>query len=88
MKTTLEIPDQIFYRAKSKAAEQGVSLRQFVTEAVEEKLGATRAVGAKLRMKHVGQLKDLRKETRRIDKVIADAFEKVDREMWASKQQD
>jgi len=54
MKTTLEIPDQIFYRAKSKAAEQGVSLRQFVTEAVEEKLGATRAVGAKLRMKHVG----------------------------------
>jgi len=29
MKTTLEIPDAIFRRAKSKAAEQGKSLRQF-----------------------------------------------------------
>jgi len=38
MKTTLEIPDMIFRRAKSKAAAQGVPLRQFVTEAVEDKL--------------------------------------------------
>jgi hypothetical protein len=35
-------------------------------------------------MKHMGRLKDLRKETRRIDKVIADTFEKVDPKMWAS----
>jgi len=38
MKTRLEIPDAVFRRAKSKAAAQGVPLRQFVTEAVEEKL--------------------------------------------------
>jgi predicted DNA binding CopG/RHH family protein len=38
MKTTLEIPDTIFRRAKSRAAEQGIPLRQFVTEAVEVKL--------------------------------------------------
>jgi hypothetical protein len=34
VKTTLEIPDFLFRRAKSVAAERGISLRQFVTEAV------------------------------------------------------
>ena len=45
MKTTLEIPDMIFRRAKSKAAAQGVPLRQFVTEAVEDKLKSSRTSG-------------------------------------------
>ena len=38
MNTTLEIPDAVFRRAQSKAAAQGVPLRLFVTEAVEEKI--------------------------------------------------
>ena len=88
MKTTLEIPDTVFRRAKSKAAEQGIPLRQFVTQAVEDRLRATLAVGPRPWMKHIGKLKDLRKETRRIDKVIAQAFEKVDHEMWASEGRD
>ncbi len=82
MKTTLEIPDTIFRRAKSKAAEQGIPLRQFVTEAVEDKLKVAPAEGQRPWMKHIGKLKDLRKETRRINKVIEEAFEKVDPEMW------
>ena len=40
MKTTLEIPDVVFRRAKAKAAERGIPFRQFVTDAVEEKLRA------------------------------------------------
>jgi hypothetical protein len=88
MKTTLEIPDAIFRRAKSKAAERGIPLRQFVTEAVEDKLKATSEAGSKPWMKHMGMLKDLHQETRRIDKVIADAFEKVDPEMWAAETKD
>jgi predicted HicB family RNase H-like nuclease len=43
MKTTLEIPDRIFRGAKSKAAEQGIPLRQFVTQAVEDNLKTARA---------------------------------------------
>jgi hypothetical protein len=82
MKTTLEIPDTIFRRAKSKAAEQGMPLRQFVTEAVEVRLKTAPAVGQKPWMKHMGKLKALRKETTRITKVIAEAFEDVDREKW------
>jgi hypothetical protein len=84
MKTTLEIPDRIFRRAKSKAAEQGMPLRQFVTEAVEDRLRTAPAPGQKPWMKHMGKLKDLRKETRRINKAIEEAFEEVDSEMWGS----
>ena len=39
MKTTLEIPDTIFRRAKSVAAARGIPLREFVTETVKDKLG-------------------------------------------------
>jgi hypothetical protein len=72
-KTALEIPDPIFRRAKSKAAERGIPLRQFVTEAVEDKL-KTHAVGQKPWMKHMGKLKGLHKETVRINKVIEETF--------------
>jgi len=35
-------------------------------------------------MKHVGKLKDLHKETQRINKAIEETFEVVDSEMWAA----
>jgi hypothetical protein len=84
MKTTLEIPDRIFRRAKSKAAEKGMPFRQFVTNAVEDKLKESPGSGQKPWMKHVGKLKHLRKETVRINKLIAKAFEEVDTEMWGT----
>lgn len=47
VKTTMEAPGMIFRRARSKAAEQGIPLRQFVTEAVEDKLKMAPAAGQK-----------------------------------------
>jgi len=88
MKTTLEIPDTIFRRAKSKAAEQGIPLRQFVTEAVEDRLKATHATGQKPWMKHMGKLRKLRKETERINRGIEEAFEQIDTEFWTSETPD
>jgi hypothetical protein len=82
MKTTLEIPDAVFRRAKSKAAERGIPLRQFVTEAVEDKLKGATEAGKKPWMKHFSKLKGLRKESRRIGKIIEDTFEVIDPEMW------
>jgi hypothetical protein len=38
MKTTLEIPDSIFRRAKSAAAERGIPFRTLVSEALADKL--------------------------------------------------
>jgi hypothetical protein len=88
VKTTLEIPDAIFRRAKSRAAEQGIPLRKFVTEAVEDKLKTASATGQKPWMKHMGKLKDLRKETERINRVIKAAFEGIDSEIWVSETRD
>ena len=82
MKTTLEIPDSVFRRAKSKAAERGIPLRQFVTEAVEQKLREPSPGGEKPWMKHIGKLKDLHEETKRIDEFIEEAFETIDEDMW------
>src|SRR5260370_7661934 len=84
MKTKLEIHDIILRREKSKGAEQGIPLRQFVTEAVEDKLKTAPVAGQKPWIKHIGKLKDLHQETVRISKVIEQAFEEVDPEMWAS----
>ncbi len=80
MKTTLEIPDTVFRRAKAKAAERGIPLRQFVTEAVEDKLQAAGGAGHKPWMKMVGGLRHLRKETARINKRIEEAFETIEPE--------
>jgi hypothetical protein len=80
MKTTLEIPDFLFRRAKSVAAERGIPLRQFVTEAVQEKLRI--APQEKPWMKHLGKLKHLR-ERKQIDKRVEEAFEQIDRELWS-----
>jgi hypothetical protein len=88
MKTTLEIPDTIFRRAKSKAAERGIPFRQFVTEAVADKLKAIPAADQKPWTKHIGKLKHLRKETARINKVIEETFEEIDPEMWTPEKHD
>jgi hypothetical protein len=82
MKTTLEIPDAIFRRAKSRAAERGIPLRQFVTEAVEDKLKASPAPGKQPWMKLAGGLKHRREETARINKIIENEFEQIEPEMW------
>jgi len=80
VKTTLEIPDFLFRRAKSVAAERGIPLRQFVTEAVQDKLKVTSQ--EKPWMKHLGRLKHLRKESREIEKRVEEAFEQIDPEFW------
>ncbi len=82
MKTTLEIPDHIFRRAKSAAAERGIPLREFVTEAVKDKLVAKTEPGEKPWIKHMGKLKHLHRETERINRLIEEDFEKIDVEMW------
>jgi hypothetical protein len=80
MKTTLEIPDSIFRRAKSVAAERGIPLRQLVTEAVKEKLAQTRTPSEQPWMTAFGKLRRLRRETAKIDRIIEKEFEQVEAE--------
>lgn len=46
MKTTVTLPDELFRRAKAWAALHGISMRQFLTEAVMEKLSPGRGRGS------------------------------------------
>jgi hypothetical protein len=83
MKTTLEIPDALFRRVKSKAAERGQTLKQLVNEALEEKLGSRRSAARASEpewMQGFGRLRRLRKETKRIQERIHEAFEVVEPE--------
>jgi hypothetical protein len=80
MKTTLEIPDPLFRRAKSAAADRGIPLRQFVTEAVKEKLDGTSKSGSKPWLEAFGKLRHLREETVRINKLIQEEFEQIEPE--------
>jgi hypothetical protein len=82
VKTTLEIPDSIFRRAKSVAAQRGIPLRAFVTEAVSEKLEASLKGEEKPWVRLAGGLRHLHKETQRLNRIIHTEFEKIDPEDW------
>ncbi len=62
------------------AAERGIPLRQFVTEAVQEKLRTTSE--ERPWMKHLGKLKHLHKERKQVEKRVKQAFEQIDQELW------
>jgi hypothetical protein len=83
VKTTLEIPDALFRKAKARAAERGQSLKALVTEALQEKLAARGKAGEPVEpewMSGFGTLRRLRHETARIQARIDEAFAVVEPE--------
>lgn len=47
MRTTVDIPDALLARARVRAAESGISLKQFVAEAVTKKVVGAAAIHTK-----------------------------------------
>ena len=83
MKTTLDLPDELFRSVKVRAAQEGISFKEYVAAVLRQKLGqAPERVGEKLRKKHFGSLAHLRKETRRIERIIEQEFETIDPDGW------
>jgi hypothetical protein len=80
VKTTLEIPDGTFRKAKAKAGALGIPLREFVTQAVEEKLAQSGRDSRKPWLECAGELAHLHAETVRIQKIIDAEFEKIEPE--------
>jgi hypothetical protein len=79
VKTTLELPDALFRRAKSAAAERGIPFRALVSEALSETLAAGRAKQTPW-MKSFGALRSLRKESVRIGRLIEREFDRIEPE--------
>jgi len=86
MKTTLELPDELFRRVKSTAASRGMLMKQFITEALAEKLAASAPKpDPKPWMQFYGCMATdpkLRTELRRIEQIIEDEFGQVDEADW------
>jgi hypothetical protein len=83
MKTTIELPDPLLRRAKSKAAESGMTMKQFFTEAIQDKLAGkapSRAPDQPAWMQGFGKLRRMRKETQRVQQAIDDEFDVVEPE--------
>ena len=83
MKTTLELPDPLFRRVKATAAERGQSLKDFVTDALREKLvaGADHAQSSEPAwMKGFGKLRRLHKETVRVQSIVDREFRVIEPE--------
>jgi uncharacterized Rmd1/YagE family protein len=80
LKTTLEIPDALFRQAKAAAAEQGIPLRELISEALAEKLrpGTSRQAW----LKTFGKLRSLRKETAQINRIIDEEFGWIEPQEW------
>ncbi len=83
MKTMIDIPDALFRSAKADAAQRGQTLKDFVTEALQEKFGGRRvrsATGEPPWMAGFGKLRRLRRETARVQARIDEQFEVVEPE--------
>ena len=83
MKTTIDIPDELFRLAKSRASLNGISLRQFVTDTLRTQLELeekrARATDPPW-MQGFGGLADLAGETARIRALIEEEFESIEPE--------
>jgi hypothetical protein len=84
VKTTVEIPDALFRKAKAAAAEEGKSLKDFLTEAVTDRLHRERSASSQSKPWEAafGGLKSLHRENVRIGRLIAAEFERIDEEEW------
>jgi hypothetical protein len=81
VKTTLEIPDDLFKRTKATAALRGESLKDFVVEALQARLEQTSTASPPRGWRSVfGQAR--REEVESVDARIAEEFERIDPDEW------
>ena len=82
MKTTMELPDALFTTVKIALASEGISMKECLTHAILMRLKMRQEPIEKPWLKAFGGLKDLDKENRKLDRLIADEFGQVDTEDW------
>ena len=83
MKTTIELPESVFRRAKQLAIQEGLTLKRLFTEALESRLDRGKSVsrrGAPKWMRAYGALRHLRRERKLIERAIESEFETIEPE--------
>jgi hypothetical protein len=83
MKTTLEIPDELFRQMKAAAALRGVKLKDFVTSAITDQLARSKSAESAWSKKRMPPPPKVAKtELKRIHKLIERESEHIDLEDW------
>jgi hypothetical protein len=81
VKTTLEIPDELFRRSKATAALRGESLKDFFTDALHAHLERQTAEGSVRGWRSVFG-KATREQVDPVDAIIAEEFEQIEPDDW------
>jgi hypothetical protein len=81
VKTAVDIPDPLFRKAKPAAAQEGISLKKFFTEAILERLRHRKPFRKRWEA-GFGGLRDLHAANQRIARIIKVEFETVGEEEW------
>lgn len=82
MKTTLDIPDDVFRQSKAAAAMRGESLKDFVTESLRARLAGKDLEGPSVSgwRRVFGQA--TMEEVAEIDAIVAEELETIDPDAW------
>jgi hypothetical protein len=82
VKTTVEIPDDLFRRAKVLAAQEGLSMKQLITESLQHRV-LRRSPETTIEppwKQAFGAMRAYKKENRRIEKLVEEEFGQVEPE--------
>jgi hypothetical protein len=82
VKTTLEIPDDLFREMKAAAALRGIKLRDFVTDAIAGHLARMKSTKSQWSQRLPPPPKVAKSEMRRIHQLIQEESERIDAEDW------
>jgi hypothetical protein len=82
VKTTLEIPDDLFREMKAAAALRGVKLRDFVSDAISGHLARMKRADSRWSQRLPPPPKVPKSEMKRIHQLIQEESERIDGEDW------
>jgi len=83
MKTTFELPDNLYKQAKIYAAIHSLPLKELFRQAISEKLSTAETnIPQKPWMEFYGKGKSIENELKQLDSIIESEFEKINPEEW------
>ena len=85
MRTTIDLPDPLFRLVKATAAGQGMRLKDYITEALQDKLSKHSNPAEKPLMKFAGIAAndpEMVAELKRIEQIVDENFEQIEEEEW------
>jgi hypothetical protein len=83
VRTTIDIPDDLYRELKIQAAKQGTTLRDLVLRGAKEQVRGEIKEGEENWRPWFGALRHLHEDTLRIQAFIDEEFSKIDPEEWA-----